>query len=152
MTTRLPSRVSKPSCARRKQPELKSKQPQISIYRPNVTWIHGLIRLLLLIAGGLIVAHIIVCLYPEIKIPRSILADLCSIMLTILTGRSNALLVIRLYQRYAPASVRLRCAMTPSCSEYAVLAIRRHGLLRGAWMAYCRLRYRCDGTPIVDFP
>lgn len=80
------------------------------------------------------------------------LGDLCIMALAIFTARSNALLAIRLYQRYAPERVRLRCAMTPTCSEYAVLAINRHGLLRGAWMTYRRLRYRCDGSSIIDFP
>ncbi|MDE6145849.1 MAG: membrane protein insertion efficiency factor YidD [Muribaculaceae bacterium] len=61
-------------------------------------------------------------------------------------------MAIRLYQRYESEQVRMRCAMTPTCSEYAVLAINRHGVLRGAFMTYRRLRYRCNGTPIIDFP
>ena len=70
----------------------------------------------------------------------------------LITARGNILLAIRLYQRYAPEHVRQRCAMTPSCSEYAVSAIRRHGILKGSLMTYRRLRYRCDGTPITDYP
>ena len=86
------------------------------------------------------------------NIHRLALADICIFLLAVSTSRSNTILAIRLYQRYAPEHVRMRCAMTPSCSEYAVLAICRHGLLRGIYMTYCRLRHRCDGTSIIDYP
>ena len=53
--------------------------------------------------------------------------------------------VIRLYRwALSPALVFLfgaagRCRFTPSCSEYALEAVRRHGALRGAWLATVRL-------------
>lgn len=34
------------------------------------------------------------------------------------------------------------CRFQPTCSEYAEVAIARFGLLRGGWMAVCRL-LRC---------
>lgn len=34
------------------------------------------------------------------------------------------------------------CKFCPSCSEYAILAVRRHGPLRGGWLAVKRLA-RC---------
>jgi len=34
------------------------------------------------------------------------------------------------------------CRFQPSCSEYAVLAIHRHGTVRGGWLAMRRL-LRC---------
>jgi len=34
------------------------------------------------------------------------------------------------------------CRFLPSCSEYAVIAIDRHGVMRGSWLAARRLM-RC---------
>ncbi|WP_269531616.1 membrane protein insertion efficiency factor YidD [Chitinimonas sp. BJYL2] len=31
------------------------------------------------------------------------------------------------------------CRYTPSCSEYAVMAVRRHGAARGGWLTIRRL-------------
>jgi len=38
--------------------------------------------------------------------------------------------------------LRPACRFTPSCSEYAVQAITRHGLTKGSWLAIRRLA-RC---------
>ncbi len=35
-----------------------------------------------------------------------------------------------------------RCRFEPSCSEYAAQALRRHGVIRGSWLAIRRLA-RC---------
>jgi hypothetical protein len=32
-----------------------------------------------------------------------------------------------------------RCRFTPSCSEYALAALRRHGALAGSWLAIKRI-------------
>lgn len=48
---------------------------------------------------------------------------------------------IRVWQWSAPARVP-RCRFHPSCSSYAVAALREHGALRGAWLAVRRLA-RC---------
>jgi uncharacterized protein len=59
-------------------------------------------------------------------------------------ARTAAILPIRLYQltisRLLPAST---CKYHPSCSEYAALAIRKHGVLKGVVMAAWRL-LRCN--------
>lgn len=35
-----------------------------------------------------------------------------------------------------------QCKHLPTCSEYALVAVTRHGWLRGTWLAACRLA-RC---------
>ena len=35
------------------------------------------------------------------------------------------------------------CRFQPSCSEYFILAVRKHGPIRGAWRGVCRV-CRCN--------
>lgn len=53
--------------------------------------------------------------------------------------------VIRLYQRYAPERVRRKCLFKPTCSEYAILAIEKYGVIRGLYKSYIRLFKKCRG-------
>ena len=57
--------------------------------------------------------------------------------------RSLAVAPIWLYQRLISPMVGQRCKYYPSCSEYAVQAIRRFGILRGLVLAAWRL-LRCN--------
>nr|DAN64739.1 MAG TPA: hemolytic domain [Caudoviricetes sp.] len=124
-----------------------------AIIRPKERWYHGLIRLILIVSVGHIISYILFELFPlEVFISRSVFAELCILSVALITARSNALLAIHLYQRYVPPHVHQRCAMTPTCSEYAVLAISRYGIFKGGWMTFRRLRDRCDGTPVTDYP
>ncbi len=47
--------------------------------------------------------------------------------------------VIVLYQRFVSPLRPPTCRYYPSCSAYAVTALRRHGPLRGTWLATKRL-------------
>jgi putative membrane protein insertion efficiency factor len=49
---------------------------------------------------------------------------------------------IRLYQRVVSPLLGPRCRFHPSCSEYAVSAILRHGVFRGIYLGIRRL-LRC---------
>jgi uncharacterized protein len=50
---------------------------------------------------------------------------------------------IRLYQRAISPGLPARCKYHPSCSQYAVEAVRRYGVLRGVVLAGWRL-LRCN--------
>jgi len=50
--------------------------------------------------------------------------------------------LIRAYQLVISPVLPPACRFTPSCSQYAIEAIRRHGALRGSWLAARRLA-RC---------
>ncbi|MFC4427756.1 membrane protein insertion efficiency factor YidD [Deinococcus navajonensis] len=54
---------------------------------------------------------------------------------------------IRGYQRrLSPRKPAPTCRFSPTCSQYAVEAIERHGALRGGWLAAWRV-LRCN--PLV---
>jgi putative membrane protein insertion efficiency factor len=57
--------------------------------------------------------------------------------------RAIATAPIRLYRRAISPGLPARCRYHPSCSAYAVEAIRRYGVLRGLVLAGWRL-LRCN--------
>ncbi|WP_449386050.1 membrane protein insertion efficiency factor YidD [Cellulomonas soli] len=54
----------------------------------------------------------------------------------------GVLLLLRFYQRFISPMTPPTCRFYPSCSQYAVVAVTRHGVVRGTWLAGRRL-LRC---------
>ena len=57
--------------------------------------------------------------------------------------RTIAVAPVRFHQRAISPALSRRCKYHPSCSHYAVTAIRRYGILRGSVLAAWRL-LRCN--------
>jgi uncharacterized protein len=49
---------------------------------------------------------------------------------------------IRTYQYLISSWTRPSCRFSPSCSNYAIDAIRKHGPIKGSWMGFRRIM-RC---------
>ena len=73
------------------------------------------------------------------------------ILVLLLTLKYIFIWLIRVYQRYAKSETRLRCCYTPSCSEYAILALKKYGLIFGSIKAVKRL-LRCGPPGGIDYP
>ncbi len=52
------------------------------------------------------------------------------------------IILIRLYQILISPLFAPCCRFYPSCSEYAIIAVRKHGLLKGSRLALIRL-FKC---------
>jgi len=71
--------------------------------------------------------------------------------------RQAAATLIRLYQLAVSPLLGPCCRFYPSCSQYALVAVQRFGLLRGSWLALRRIG-RChpwhpggvDPVPMTD--
>jgi len=48
-------------------------------------------------------------------------------------------LLVRAYQWLIRPLIGARCRFHPSCSEYAIEALHRHGAVRGSWLTTRRL-------------
>lgn len=60
--------------------------------------------------------------------------------------------LILLYQRLAPQKIRDACRFDPSCSNYAILALKKYGFIQGWKMTYQRLK-RCKyPNGGIDYP
>jgi putative membrane protein insertion efficiency factor len=47
--------------------------------------------------------------------------------------------LVRIYQYAISPMLARSCRFHPSCSEYAVEALQRHGALKGSWLAMRRV-------------
>ncbi len=50
--------------------------------------------------------------------------------------------LIRLYQIVLSPYMGRQCRYTPTCSNYALEALQKYGLLKGSWLAVRRI-FRC---------
>lgn len=50
-----------------------------------------------------------------------------------------AIMPVRVYQLAVSPWLPVSCRFQPTCSDYAIDALRRHGIGRGAWLAAKRL-------------
>jgi putative component of membrane protein insertase Oxa1/YidC/SpoIIIJ protein YidD len=67
--------------------------------------------------------------------------------------RKLLVIAVELYQRYAPEEIRRRCTLMPTCSEYAILALRKYGVIVGLYRIYVRLTRTCKGGEYrMDYP
>jgi hypothetical protein len=51
--------------------------------------------------------------------------------------------LLKLYKTFLSPFLPPSCRFTPTCSEYAMQAVEKHGAVRGSWMAFKRLM-RCQ--------
>lgn len=83
-------------------------------------------------------------------------ADASSAALSFLRRAPQLVLLglLRLYQTVISPLTGPTCRYYPSCSSYAVLAVQRHGALRGSWLAARRLARCHPWTPggVDDVP
>ena len=51
--------------------------------------------------------------------------------------------LIHLYRKYLSPLKRTKCPYIPSCSEYAIEAIKKHGVIKGSLLSVWRI-IRCN--------
>ena len=60
--------------------------------------------------------------------------------------------IVHLYQKYSPEEKRRSCLFKPTCSEYAILALNKYGVIRGIPKILDRFK-RCHGNKYrIDYP
>lgn len=57
--------------------------------------------------------------------------------------RSFFIKLIKAYQYLISPLLQPSCRFTPSCSQYAIEVIQRHGVIRGSWFSIKRV-LRCN--------
>ena len=107
--------------------------PELKLYRPKISyWKACLYVLSHLVLGISIAVTWVGC---ENKNLSEILARIGNKLwiviplLFIITLRFSLIWFVRVYQHYAKSETRLRCCMTPSWSENAILAFKKYGAI-----------------------
>ncbi|MBS1578071.1 MAG: membrane protein insertion efficiency factor YidD [Bacteroidetes bacterium] len=49
------------------------------------------------------------------------------------------ILIIKFYQYVISPALGPKCRYTPTCSQYAVEALKKYGLFKGSWLALKRI-------------
>lgn len=49
------------------------------------------------------------------------------------------ILLIKFYQYVISPAIGPKCRFTPTCSQYAVTALQKHGLIKGGWLSIKRI-------------
>ena len=61
--------------------------------------------------------------------------------------------IIQLYQHYAPDSIRRKCMLMPTCSEYGIIVLNKYGFFIGWFKIFRRLFFTCKSSVyFIDAP
>lgn len=63
-----------------------------------------------------------------------------------------SVLLIYLYRYLAPKRLRVACLFEPTCSEYAILALKKYGFIRGWSKAINRITRCKQPNGGIDYP
>jgi putative membrane protein insertion efficiency factor len=53
--------------------------------------------------------------------------------------RQQVIFCLRIYKRWISPMLPAACRFSPTCSEYMMEAVEKHGIARGIWMGLKRL-------------
>ena len=77
---------------------------------------------------------------------------ICHIIGFIVVLKPMVIGFVHLYQHYSPEELRRACLFKPTCSEYMLLAIEKHGLVKGILLSFKRFK-KCNGEIYrIDYP
>lgn len=124
--------------------------------RPKTNW-KDLARLILsMVVCYLIVSSTILFLFANHGLGGFIIVtqSLLYIFVIILLLFLKPILVtsVLLYQHYASEQLRKSCVCMPTCSEYALICLRKYNTIKAIILIYRRLTKGCKGSYHVDFP
>ena len=135
--------------------------PENKLYRPQINFAKAVGVTIGTIAGTAGISSLIAILFRNTGLSgfetKSWLRaffevyGILQIFVFVLALRYIMIWFVRVYQRYAKSETRLRCCFTPSCSEYAILALKKYGALIGGIKTVRRL-LRCRPPGGIDYP
>lgn len=118
--------------------------------RPKINWIQ--IALRFIVPNIVFILTIITFLKKRSRRLLAVISCAAFCIYAFMNYKKSVICAIKIYQRYAPASIRMKCRFEPSCSQYMILAIEKYGLLKGLKLGLNRLNRCTVGNGGFDFP
>lgn len=121
------------------------------LVRPKINYMTIVLYILIPIAIGTICVHLIQS-RSALNVWTILLLVIALFVYVLITMKRAIICCIKIYQRFAPDSIRNKCRFEPSCSQYMILAIEKYGLVKGIVKGIGRLK-RCNiNNGGYDFP
>ncbi|MDY3203353.1 MAG: membrane protein insertion efficiency factor YidD [Fermentimonas sp.] len=134
--------------------------PELKLFRPKINYILALLCFIGILSAAYAGAILITVITWNNDLNHNLdtmitnannIYIYCLLGVILLSLRYIFIWFVRLYQHYAKSETRLRCCMTPSCSEYAILAFKKYGAIIGSIKTVKRL-LRCKPPGGIDYP
>ncbi len=112
------------------------------LVRPKLNWLKVILFLTAPVLFSTVIAFVLYSLGVKGWITSLvILAAVAIYWLALL--KPATICAVKIYQRFAPSSIRCKCRFEPSCSEYMILSIEKYGIFKGIKKGIGRLK-RCN--------
>lgn len=138
------------------QEEAKRYVLERELYRPKTTKKTPIILAILMVVVPLPIGFLLffLCeknsLHDSLKVLSFVIPYIISILIF---GRFIAITSILCYQHYADEEVRRLCLCKPTCSEYAILVLKKYPIFIAIFKIIYRLNVTCTGTTYkIDEP
>lgn len=113
-----------------------------TLERPDIHW-GRLIAFIFMIVAVPAAVLFLMCYFGKYLLLSVLISVAVLIVLIGAFLKKIVLGMVRLYQRFAPDSVREKCRFEPSCSHYMIMSVDKYGVVKGVAKGVNRLR-RCN--------
>lgn len=110
--------------------------------RPKINWF----LIVLALAGPIVLSVAVLYLLKIFGILSPLYIVIAVLLLCaygLLMLKRACICAVKIYQRFAPDSLRNKCRFEPSCSQYMIMAIEKYGVVKGMRKGIDRLK-RCN--------
>lgn len=108
--------------------------------RPSINWR----RTLTMVAAFEIAFYAVICMFSLSASSFLIIEEGLHLLIFLLFGGQVLRFAVKVYQRYAPEPLRRQCTCKPTCSEYALLALRKYWWPIAALLIVRRVAHTCQ--------
>ncbi|MBO4573647.1 MAG: membrane protein insertion efficiency factor YidD [Clostridia bacterium] len=128
----------------KEQDEIKNYVYKKSLIRPNTNAFTIIIIFISIVVFGIICSFLIIKLTNNENNSFLIFLLVC-LSIFILTSRLFCIKLVECYQHYAKVETRRKCLCRPTCSEYAIISLKKYFLPVALFKILKRLLKTCRG-------